>query len=354
MKFSLSERLPAGQYRQYQQPSTGAEPALVAAILQAEGVLSIYHAADFLAVERAPSADWRDILVNIKGVDAAILQRYTPTLETPSNDLEEQAYRVYVQTVGGCPLQLKLCTPTTERRFAMPDAFVQAGLTRSHTAGNVIHERIWEDYGPRYGFIEELGQTLIAELSSQFADVVATHSMTPEPVAAADDALTQDWQARYRNLLQTKPSVDTLGQLIAALRDPHSSVRRLAVVLIAEVKDAIAFSYLFKALRDPAVSVRRTAGDSLSDLADPVAVPFMMEALRDAHKLVRWRAARFLYEVGDERAVAALQVALADAEFEVSFQARLALERIAAGEQAAGSIWQQMARRNDSPEESNT
>src|SRR5690606_11098381 len=89
-------------------------------------------------------------------------------------------------------------------------------------------------------------------------------------------------------------------------------------------------------------AVRRTAGDTLSDLGDPAATGPMIAALADANKLVRWRAARFLYEAGDESAVPALRKAAEDEEFEVRLQAQIALERIERGEEAAGSVWQQM------------
>jgi HEAT repeat protein len=93
--------------------------------------------------------------------------------------------------------------------------------------------------------------------------------------------------------------------------------------------------------------VRRTAGDTLSDLGDPRAIGAMCQALRDPNKLVRWRAARFLYEVGDETALEALREAQNDPEFEVSLQVKMALERIERGEEASGTVWQQMTRRNE-------
>jgi HEAT repeat protein len=102
---------------------------------------------------------------------------------------------------------------------------------------------------------------------------------------------------------------------------------------------------LCEALQDSSPVIRRTAGDTLSDLGDPVATKSMIEALQDKSKLVRWRAARFLFDVGDERCVPALRDAIDDTEFEVSLQARMALERIEAGEEAVGTVWQQMANR---------
>ena len=84
----------------------------------------------------------------------------------------------------------------------------------------------------------------------------------------------------------------------------------------------------------------------MSDIGDPAATGPMIEALQDKSKLVRWRAARFLYEAGTDEALEALRAAADDPEFEVGLQARMAVERIESGEQAAGTVWQQMAKRD--------
>ncbi len=122
-------------------------------------------------------------------------------------------------------------------------------------------------------------------------------------------------------------------------------LRRLAVVYLGDLKTPEAMELLFQALRDSSAAVRRTAGDTLSDIGDASATEVMIEALTDKSKLVRWRAARFLYEAGTDDALDALRQAADDPEFEVGLQARMAVERIESGEQAAGTIWQQMANR---------
>ncbi|MNI69540.1 hypothetical protein D3C73_1252920 [compost metagenome] len=106
---------------------------------------------------------------------------------------------------------------------------------------------------------------------------------------------------------------------------------------------------LCNALRDSSAAVRRTAGDTLSDIGDPAATGPMIAALQDSSKLVRWRAARFLYEAGTDDALDPLRIASDDLEFEVSLQARMAVERIESGEAAAGTVWQQMAKRDRTP-----
>jgi len=124
------------------------------------------------------------------------------------------------------------------------------------------------------------------------------------------------------------------------------SVRRLAAVYMGDIRDPAVLPYLFEALKDRSAIVRRTAGDTLSDIGDPAAISPMCEALKDENKLVRWRAARFLYEIGDETALPALRDAADDPEFEVRLQVQMAIKRIESGEAAAGTVWQQMTRRN--------
>lgn len=50
----------------------------------------------------------------------------------------------------------------------------------------------------------------------------------------------------------------------------------------------------------------------------------------------------FLFETGTEKALPALREAENDTEFEVKLQVRMAIARIAEGEEAQGSIWRQM------------
>src|SRR5699024_4631847 len=156
-----------------------------------------------------------------------------------------------------------------------------------------------------------------------------------------------DCNKRYAALVQMHPTLEDLDELANALQDPKSSIRRLATAYLGSLEDPKVLPYLYQALKDPSVTVRRTAGDCLSDLGDPDAIGPMIEALKDKSKLVRWRAAMFLYETGDASAVPALREAQDDPEFEVSMQVKMALERIEGGEEASGSVWQKMTRRNE-------
>jgi HEAT repeat protein len=162
---------------------------------------------------------------------------------------------------------------------------------------------------------------------------------------------SQDWRERFAALERLKPKAEDLPVLDKALTDSQMSVRRLAVVYLGDLRTPESMPLLFAALKDSSGSVRRTAGDTLSDIGDVAAIRPMIEALEDSNKLVRWRAARFLYEAGDETALDALRKSAAsESEFEVKLQSEMAVARIERGEEAAGSVWQQMTRMREQSE----
>jgi len=163
---------------------------------------------------------------------------------------------------------------------------------------------------------------------------------------------SEDWRRRYSALEAMEASAETLPLIEQALSDDKMQIRRLAVVYLGDLKTPEAMQLLCRAMKDGSPAVRRTAGDTLSDIGDASATQVMLESLTDGSKIVRWRAARFLYEVGTDDAREALEAASNDPEFEVGLQARMALERIDSGEEAAGTIWQQMAKSRQKPIES--
>ena len=120
------------------------------------------------------------------------------------------------------------------------------------------------------------------------------------------------------------------------------SIRRLATVYLGMIEDEAVIPYVEKALKDKSWAVRRTAGDCMSDLGFEGFEQAAIDTLNDKNKLVRWRAAMFLYETGTENALPALKEAENDSEFEVKLQIRMAIARIAEGEDAKGSVWKQM------------
>jgi len=358
MKLNIDETLPAGKKYTYLKENEMHAPEPIRSILRIDGVKSVFHTANFLAVDRYPKADWKSILQGISELlGGGMSSPAVPSVESSGGFGEAH---VYVQFFRGIPLQVRVRSEGEEVRRAMPQRFNDAVMKVIESSPTLLKERKLVDKGVRYGDLTEIAEQMIQELDATYTDEELERLVK----AAADYAegsdqevrlkLTRqeileqfshsDWRRRYAALEQLSPSEEDLPLLEKALRDEHASIRRLAVVYLGDISGKRVLPYLYQALRDPSVQVRRTAGDTLNDIGDTDAIGPMCEALKDANKLVRWRAARFLYEYGDESALEALREAENDEEFEVSLQVKMAIERITRGEEAAGSVWQQMTR----------
>ncbi|BFH70842.1 MAG: virulence factor [Paenibacillus dendritiformis] len=359
MKLHLDETLPAGVRRTYSEDNRRSAPPIIGQLLDIEGVKSVFHTADFIALDRYPNADWARILADVRDI-------FGQPQEESGQGEEWSAWtsfgeaQVYVQYFRGIPMQIRVQADNREERVGLSERFVKA-VTEVASA-TLIKERKLSDYGIRYGELADIAREVEQELEAAYPEErlaslvrqAIEKAKSDEPFIEERRELTEeeltarlkdsDWRVRYAALDRMEPEASRLPLLAETLRDPQSQIRRLTVVYLGEIKTPECLPLLFEALRDASVSVRRTAGDTLSDIGDPAAIEPMIEALQDKNKLVRWRAARFLYEAGDERAVPALEEAVNDTEFEVALQARMALERIRSGEEAVGTVWQQMAR----------
>ena len=362
MKINLNEELPMGTSNNYKKENAEEAPKVIQDILAVEGIRGVYHVADFLAVERNAKYDWKELLAQVRnafGEEADSVEK-----ETEVNEHFGEI-KVLVQMYKGIPMQIKLTDGTEEKRYGLPEQFMQAVAEVRMPNDNVVASRKWQEFGVRYGEFDEIGQAVKEELMAAYPEEriasLAEAAKNPETAGANiikrekikltfQDLEHEDWKIRYQRLEQSEdPTVDDIPVLTSALDDEKPSIRRLATVYLGMIEDPIVLPSLYKALQDKTVTVRRTAGDCLSDLGFPEAMDEMMKALGDKSKLVRWRAAMFLYEAGDERALAALKAHEDDPEFEVSLQIKMAIERIELGEEAKGSVWKQMteARKQD-------
>jgi len=362
MKLNLDESLAPGMKYEFTRAESGSAPKHLRALLEIEGVKGVYQAADFIAVEREPNGDWRAILAAVReafGEGGAAAGAGVPV---PAEGYGEA--NVLVQMFRGIPMQIRVRAGHEEARVALPERFAAAAMTAGAASPNLIRERQLVDHGVRYGELDEIAAQVAAEIDAAYDDarlrtlvkqaeamgdkpeaapaLSAAEKLSPEEIAGRLDS--PEWKVRYAALERLKPAPEHLPIVVKALADPNFSIRRLAVVYLGDIKGPEAIEHLIRMLKDPSVAVRRTAGDALSDIGDPAAQSAMIEALGDKSKIVRWRAARFLYECGDEAALDALRKAQDDPEFEVALQARMAAERIASGEAAAGTVWQQMAK----------
>lgn len=391
MKLNVDEALPSAQRHAYSAADAARAPAHLRALLAIEGVKSVYHAADFISLEREAGADWRAVLAAVReafGAAGAADPGAHPA-DAPASSASASSAAgagasspqsaalagygeaaVLVQMFRGIPMQVRVRTELEESRVALPQRFADAAMKAGMASPNLIRERQLAEHGVRYGELPDIAAQVAAELDAAYDDarlaalVAQAEAMgTPSadaaiaPAPGTSPSLTREelaarlgdsnWKVRYAALERLSPSPDTLDLVQQALADENFSVRRLAVVYLGDIKGPEAVRLLCGMLRDPSVAVRRTAGDTLSDIGDASAQPAMIESLADKSKIVRWRAARFLYDLGDEAALDALRAAADDPEFEVALQARMAVERIASGEAAAGTVWQQMAKSRD-------
>lgn len=354
MKVILDQELPAGKSNNYKKENIHDAPKLIQEIMSIEGVKGVYHVADFLALERNAKFDWKDILTEVRKTFGEDVEG----INNNGNDYNEGfgEVKVWVQMIQGVPMQVKLSDGNQEARFGLPDRFMNAILAVQKDSENVVKDRAWKEQGVRYGSLEEIGNEVVEELSAAYSDerlarlVKASANQEKEVLSKIRNAYKvsldmlddPDWTKRYAALEQMDPKEEDLPVVEKALKDEKASIRRLATVYLGMIEDESVLPLLYFALKDKSVTVRRTAGDCLSDIGNPNAIGAMIEALKDSSKLVRWRAAMFLYEVGDESALSALKEAKDDPEFEVSMQINLAIERIAGGEEAKGSVWKQM------------
>ncbi|SFJ31666.1 conserved virulence factor C family protein [Thermoflavimicrobium dichotomicum] len=364
MKLNLDEQLPAETSYNFNQKNKEAAPPYIQQLLSIEGVQGVFQVSDFISLERHPKADWQEVLALARKVlgDADSAVSVPADSGQEPQDVAKDSFgevTVYIQKLRDIPMQIKLVKDGEEVRVGLPERFKEAVMKAQTATSNLILERRWEEQTPRYGDLKDVGEQVMEEICAaydekrlqQLVERVLAEGEEIEPKKQAISAETvreafreKEWERRYAAFEQWEPSEEHLDILDQALRDEKAAIRRLAVVYLGFIGGKKVLPYLYRALKDASSIVRRTAGDTLSDLGDPEAIPAMCEALKDPNKLVRWRAARFLYEVGDETALDALRQAENEPEFEVRMQIQMALERIEKGEEASGTVWQQMTR----------
>lgn len=359
MKLNLDESLPRGVACTYRPEGKAHYPQVIQDLLDIPGIQSLYHAGDFLAVQRSPAAPWEALLARVRevlgGEAAAVAAGDRPLGERWGE------VRIAVQQFRRIPMLVKVSTDQEERRVALPGRFGEAVEQAAGASPNMLLERRWLAQPPRYGEIQEVGETVAAEIDAAYAPSrletlirqafqagaeVPEIRAKPAPEALPGLLADPEWKTRYAALEATGADPACLPHLLTAMGDANVSVRRLATVLVGLVGTPDVLAPLCRALKDPAVAVRRSAGDALNDLGDPAALEPMAAALADANKLVRWRAARFLFEQGGRESLEALAGAQDDPEFEVRMQVRQAMERIEGGQAAQGPVWARMTQRS--------
>ncbi len=353
MKIVLDTELPNGTSHNYKKSDAETASFPASALLNINGVKGIYHVMNFMAVERISNVAWESILADVEAVfNEEQSEQTEATVEI--DDSYGEVY-VHVQTYKDIPLQVKVFDSESEERFGLSERFVQA-MEKVHgrEVENYILLRKWADYGIRYGEKAEIGETVIQEIEAAYpeerllaiirqANEGQSESIQRGRKISLEEFSVDQWETRFQLLDQIPdPDMSDAPLLERALDDEKMSIRRLATVYLGMIEDDAVIPYVEKALKDKSWAVRRTAGDCMSDLGFEGFEQAAIETLNDKNKLVRWRAAMFLYETGTDKALPALKEAENDPEFEVKLQIRMAIARIAEGEDAKGSVWKQM------------
>lgn len=355
MKIILDTELPAGTSFNYKKADAETAEHPMSELLQVNGVRGIYHVMNFMAIERVGNVPWEAILKDIQNIINDDEQGEHETAEEQVDDRFGEVY-VHVQTYKDIPLQVKVFDSESEARFGLSERFVKAmEVVHSSEVENYILLRKWADYGIRYGEKDEIGEIVVREIEAAYPDerlqeiIAHVEAGNDEQVirgkkVSLEEFQVDSWEKRFQLLDQMPdPDMSDAPLLEAALSDEKMSIRRLGTVYLGMIEDKAVIPYIEKALKDKSWAVRRTAGDCLSDLGFVEFEDAAIDLLKDRNKLVRWRAAMFLFESGTEKALPALKEVENDPEFEVKLQIRMAIARIAEGEEAQGSIWRQMA-----------
>jgi hypothetical protein len=367
MKITVDESLPPGVRRTYKKQGVdpldvGTVDPLLQELVAIEGVASLFRTADFVSVQRDHDQGWEVVLARVREVFATHAHARVPDqLAGASGDPPPAATevstggQVAVQSFRHLPMLVRVTHAEGQVARALPDRFATAVKTAMSASANMLAERLWADWGVRYGEAEAVADQVVGEIEVLYP-AGRLQSLTQRALTAAwdqpearpsteeliQDLDASDWRRRFRAIRELPADPTLLPQLQVRVGDTHMAVRRQAAVLLGRIQHRSAVECLIALLSDTSAAVRRTAGDALSDLAASAAEPAMRAALEDPSALVRWRAARFLFEVGSDAALPALRAAAADTAFEVSMQARQAIERIEAAVAPAGPVWQQM------------
>ncbi|NHM74728.1 virulence factor [Staphylococcus sp. 11007852] len=356
MKIILSQKRADNQSNTYTEIKKE-QPEFINALLAIQDVKSIFHVLDFIAVDKTPKAEWESVLPQIT---ESLTHGSIASTHSVEPDTHFGEVTVEILKFKNIPYQIKLTSGNEELRHQLPDHFVEAMTSAQKAGDNVVFMRKWELLGIRYGEMDEVMSHVETEISALYPkdtlhtlvkDAQESDIHVPQKlykhVTLETYQQTSGWNERLRMLKSfPKPTVEDYPLLDAALKEDKVPLRREAVVLLSMIENKATLPYLYKGLRDKNPAVRRTAGDGLSDLGYKEALPEMEKALSDPQKIVRWRAAMFLFDEGGQDQLKTLKAHQNDDAYEVKLQIEMAIARIENGEAALGSVWKQIANRN--------
>ena len=126
MKLHLDETLAPGLRKTYTLDNERSAPAWVRDMLHIDGVKSVFHTADFIALDRKGNADWSVILGEVQekfGQEG--MQNTWQEAQVDAGEHYGEA-EVFVQFFRGIPMQIRVKSGSKEERVALSDRFTEA------------------------------------------------------------------------------------------------------------------------------------------------------------------------------------------------------------------------------------
>ena len=167
MKLNLDESLPKGIATTYRPEGKSHYPPGIQQLLSIPGVQSLYHAGDFLAVQRVPSAPWETLLAQVREVLGGEAAPLAPPGERPQGEHWGEV-RIAVQHFRRIPMLVKVSNDENEARVALPERFGETVARAATASPNMLLERRWLPQTPRYGELQQVGEEVAAEFDAAY------------------------------------------------------------------------------------------------------------------------------------------------------------------------------------------
>src|SRR5699024_2234633 len=211
------------------------QPDFINDVLAIDGVKSIFHVMDFLAVDKKPKFDWEEVLPK---VTATLNDEET----TSAEQLPDEHYG---------ERKAEVTTSSEEKRKQLPEIYVDSMLAAQKDNDNVVFQRKWEDLGIRYGEMDEVLEDVLEEVTAMYPkeqlkqrvdEALATDIIIPETkykhVSLEDYQATENWKERLRMLKSfPTPTIEDLPLLGDVVSEAQKTpLRREAVILLGMIE----------------------------------------------------------------------------------------------------------------------
>src|SRR5437879_3617105 len=123
MKLNLDETVAKGVAITYTRKNIGDCPAYIEKILAIPGVSSVFRLADFMAIQRKPTAGWEDILSQARAVLEYASLNNTKPEPAETSDKKWREVTVSVQYFRDLPMLVKVSPGDETPRLPLPERF---------------------------------------------------------------------------------------------------------------------------------------------------------------------------------------------------------------------------------------